>query len=396
MKKATHQQTRSHNTRLVLRTIYHHDTISRAEISRTTGLTRASVSSIAAELLEEGLVAEVGQGKSIGGKPPTLLSVVDGSRHLIGVDLADGELRGAVLDLRGRISRRAGLAIGERTGEDALALVFQLIDQLLDAAEPETLLGIGVGTPGLVDSTKGQVLEALSFDWQQVPLGEELEHRYGLPSYIVNDCHAAAMGEHCFGDTTRSGDLVVIKVGHGTGAGMVINGRLHCGDRFGAGEIGHLVVVEGGELCACGRRGCLETLTSSRAVVRRARALARHNPNSLLHHLVDSPDEITIDVVLRAIESGDEGLPPVITEAGRYLGVVAASVVGVLNIGRIVIAGDVSRFGGLLLDAAVAEVNHRSLPGLAGETSVTCSTLGSDITVLGAAALLLAQELAIV
>jgi predicted NBD/HSP70 family sugar kinase len=395
MKKATHQQTRNHNTRLVLKTIYDRGKVSRADISRTTHLTRASVSNIAAQLISEGLVAEVGQGPSVGGKPPTLLSVVDDSRDLIVIDLANGELRGSVLNLRGKIRHRTSLPVTDRSCEGALALVYELIDQLMAVADQSRLLGIGIGAPGLMDSARGMVVRSVAFDWQHLPLGEILEQRYSQPVHLANDCNAAAMAEYTFGSHRHVANLVVIKVGRGAGAGLMINNRLYQGDSSGAGEIGHMVVVDGGELCKCGRRGCLETLVNSDAIIRRACAIARNYPESLIYRYVDDPDEITIEVVLQALEAGEERLQPVITEAGRYLGVVTANLTAVLNISSIVLAGTVTRFGQTLLDAVAHEINQRSLPGLTGETSVTISELGADIVVLGAAALLLAKELEI-
>jgi predicted NBD/HSP70 family sugar kinase len=396
MRKATHQQTRNHNTRLVLKTIYDHSSISRAEVARQTGLTRASVSSIAAELINDGLVAEVGQGRSAGGKPPTLLSVIDDSRFLIGIDVANGEVRGATLDLRGKPRLRLSLPLGEGRGEAALARVCELLDQALGKTDRDRLLGVGIGVPGLIDSESRVVLQSVALGWQQLPLGKLLEDRYQVPVCIANDCNAATMAEYSFGDSRHIKNLVVIKAGRGTGSGLMINRRLHQGDGYGAGEIGHLVVVEGGELCECGRRGCLETLASSRAIVRRARVIAGNHPDSLLWRFAEAAEEINLDAVIKAMQAGDEQLQPVIEEAGRYLGMVAANLVGFLNIGRIVLAGSVSRFGQPLVDAVAKEVNQRSLPGLAGETSVVISEMGTDIVVLGAGALLLARELGVV
>jgi N-acetylglucosamine repressor len=396
LEKATHKQTRTHNTHFVLKTIYAEGRISRAEIARRTSLTRASVSSITAELIRDGLVAEVGTGPSLGGKPPTFLSVIDESRHLIGIDLADTAFTGCVLDLRGVTLHRASTPLGDRRGDAALGLVFELVDALLAKSRKKKLLGIGIGTPGLMDARRGVIRHSVVLDWQHVPLGPMLEKRYGVPVYIANDCHAAAMGELLFGEKKTISNLILLKVARGTGAGIVINGRLHYGDGFGAGEIGHSVVVDGGELCDCGRRGCLETLTSSRAIVRRARAVARTERRSQRRHFAPNLDDLTIEMVLRAVEGGDEALRPIIAEAGRYLGVAVAQLVGAYNIQHIVLAGSVARFGQLLLEPIIAEVQQRSLPALADQTTVAISQLGSNIVILGAAALLLAQELEVV
>ena len=393
MKKATRQQTKAHNSRLILKTIYDEGEVSRADIARLTGLTRTTVSDAVAELMKDGLVAEVGLGPSAGGKPPTLLSVVDDSRYLIGIDLADSEFRGAVINLRGEIKHRLNLPIHDRDGDAALALVYELIDELVAVAD-SPILGIGIGTPGLMDARRGVVRNAVNLDWHNLPLRDLLEERYELPVYITNDSQVAALAECTFGDSKDVSNLIVIKVGRGTGAGIVLNRQLYYGDGFGAGEIGHVaVVVEDGELCRCGHHGCLETVTSNRAIVRRAQAIAKNDPHSTLHQFVTTPDEINIDIVLQASEAGDEALQPVIAEAGHYLGIAVANLVGALNVQRIIIAGSVARFGQALLGPIRQEVRQRSLAALANETHIEITRLGPDIVILGAAALLLTHEL---
>lgn len=392
MKKATRQQTKAHNIRLILKTIYDEGDVSRADIARLTGLTRTTVSDAVAELIEDGLVAEVGLGPSAGGKPPILLNVVDDSRYLIGIDLADSEFRGAVINLRGGIKHRLSLPIHDRDGNAALSLVYELIDELVAVAD-RPILGIGIGTPGLMDARRGMVRNAVNLDWHNLPLGDLLEERYGLPVYIANDSQVAALAECTFGDSKDVSNLIVIKVGRGTGAGIVLNRQLYYGDGFGAGEIGHVTVVEDGELCRCGHYGCLETVTSSQAIVRRAQAIAKNDPHSTLHQFVTTPEEINTEVVLQAFEVGDEALRQVIAEVGHHLGIAVANLVGALNVERIVIAGSVARFGQVLLEPIVREVRRRSLAALADETCIEITSLGSDIVILGAAALLLPHEL---
>jgi N-acetylglucosamine repressor len=393
MKKATRQQTKAHNTRLILKTIYDEGEISRADIARLTSLTRTTVSDAVAELIQQdGLVAEVGLGPSVGGKPPILLSVVDDARHLIGIDLAENEFRGAVINLRGKIKHRLSLPIHDRDGDSALALVYDLTDELVAVAD-SPILGIGIGTPGLMDARRGVVRNAVNLDWRDLPLGDLLEERYELPVYIANDSQVAALAEFTFGDSKDVSNLIVIKVSRGTGAGIVLNRQLYYGDGFGAGEIGHVAVVEDGELCRCGHYGCLETVTSSRAIVRRAQAIAKNDPHSTLHQFVATPEEINIDIVLQAFEAGDEALQQVIAEAGHYLGIAVANLVGALNVQRIVIAGSVARFGQALLEPIRQEMRQCSLAALASETHVEITSLGPDIVILGAAALLLTYEL---
>ena len=395
MKKATRQQTKTHNSRLVLKTIHHQKQISRAAIARLTGLARTTVSDVVTELMQEGLVAEIGHGPSAGGKPPILLSVVDDSRHLIGIDLANSEFRGGVINLQGEVRHRANLPVNNRDGKAALVLVYELIDQLV-ATAGSPLLGIGIGTPGLMDARNGVVRQAVNLDWQDLPLGDLLHERYNLPVYIANDSQAAALAEYTFGNYQNVSNLVVVKIGRGIGAGIVINGQIHYGDGFGAGEIGHVVVAENGERCRCGNFGCLETIVSSQAIVRQAQAIANSNSTSALHQFVSTPEAINTDIVLQVLKTGDETLQAVIAAVGHHLGITIAGLIGVLNIQKIVLAGSVARFGTALLEPARLAMQQRSLAALANETSINISRLGNDIVILGAAALLLTNELGLV
>jgi glucokinase-like ROK family protein len=392
MKKATRQHTRAHNKQLVLRTIFQQEAISRADIARSTHLTRTTVSHIVAELITEGLIEESGRGPSEGGKPPVLLEIVPDSRNLIGIDLANSAFHGGVFDLRGNLIQRVDLPVHDRNGPQALALVSQLSDSLLDACNGP-VLGIGIGTPGLVNARDGIVRRAVNLDWRDLPMRSLLEARYDLPVYVSNDSHAAALGEYAFGQKREIANLIVIKVGRGTSAGIVLNGRLHYGDGSGAGEIGHVRVVEEGAPCLCGQTGCLETVARSRAIIKTARQLLQNKHSSTLQQLVTSPEEITTDIVLQAFEAGDEAIRQMIVEAGRYLGIATAYMVGVLNVQHIFIAGSLARFGETLLDAVRYEMQERAMFILAQDTHIKCSHLGQDIVMLGAASHLLTNEL---
>ncbi|MGB9777489.1 MAG: ROK family transcriptional regulator [Anaerolineae bacterium] len=391
--KATRRQTRAHNTRLVLRTIYEHGPLSRADIARATYLTRTTVSDVVADLIQQGLVEEVGSRPSSGGKPPILLNLVDNARYLIGLDLASDAFRGALVNLRGQIQHRISLPLLSRDGDRALELVREAVDQLVAHAD-RPLLGIGIGTPGLVDAVRGVVYQAVNLDWQNLPLRAILEQQYRLPVYVANDCHAAALAEYYFGGKRERESLAIVKVERGLGAGIVLSGRLLSGDSFGAGEIGHLRVVEGGEPCRCGHTGCLETMVSTQTLLRQAAAIARNCSDSLLHRWADDPNRISLSVVLEAFQAGDEMTRQMVLQMGRHLGFGVATLVSVLGIRHVVLAGSITRFGEPLLETVRREVRSRMLERVAGEVRVDLSPFDpDDLVILGASALVLARRL---
>ncbi len=377
--KATHQQTRAHNASVVLRALYEYGPISRADVARLSGLTRTTVGDLVSELLQEGLAREVGRGPSTGGKAPILVELVDGARHVIGLDLGEHIFRGAIVDLRGQVQRVVERPVTGLDGEAALAVVYELTDSLVEAGR-ETLLGIGVGTPGIVDATTGTIRYAVNLKWRDLPLGDLLRDRYDVPVRIANDSRAAALAIQLFSGR-RSGNLVAIKVGRGIGAGVVLGGELFHGDGFGAGEIGHVVIEEDGAECRCGRFGCLETVASSRAIEQRATEAK------------GAATELTLDEVRTALEAGDEDVRRVVVAAGRYLGEAIASVIGLLDVEYVALHGTVTELGAPWLEAVRDEALRRSLALTSAHVAIEIAPPIGDLVVMGASALLLTAEL---
>lgn len=384
-KKATHQQTKQHNRDLVLKTLFDHECISRAEIARVTQLTRATVSDIVAILIEVGLVKEIGYGTSIGGRSPILLSLVADSRYLISLNLAQDKFIAAVVNLRGEIKEMIETLVsgGDR---QALQMVYRILDQLVEKGW-KPVVGIGVSTPGLVNTREGVVVSAVNLDWQDLPLAHLLETRYHLPILVLNDSQATAIGEFFYtGNYKSDGNLIVVNVGHGIGAGILINGRIFQGDGGGAGEIGHIVAQEDGVLCRCGKRGCLETVASTGAIVQRAQRLAKESGDA---HLAMDPQNISLESVEAAFFSNDPLARQVITEAGHYLGSSIASLIGTLNIRTIVLTGEMMRFGEMLLECAKETMSQKALTLLAQDTVLEPGKLGRRGPILGASASML-------
>lgn len=354
---ASRRDSRVRNLGTALQLIYRGNEVSRADIARMTGLTRATVSNLVAHLIDEGLVREVGTGEaSAGGKPPTLLAVVEGSREIVAVDLAGTPFRGAVMDLAGTVLHRAEAV---PAGGDAVETVVDLVSRLAARASAP-LLGVGVGTPGVV-AADGTVVEAANLGWHGLPLARLLEEAVGLPVDVTNDAQAAALGEFRL---HRSDDLLLVAVGEGIGAGLVLEGRLRTGARRTAGEIGHVVVEPGGDPCRCGNRGCLETLAAVPALVRRA--------------------------------GGANDLAPVIEQAAEHLASVLAPLVAALDLSRLVIACRTVALGEPLTAAVARSLERRLLAPISAHLRVEESRLGGDLVLGGAAAVVLAARLGVV
>jgi len=386
MKKATRQHTKQHNSRLILKTIYNAHGISRADIARNTGLTRATVSSIVSDLMHDGLVNETGVGPSAGGKPPIFLSVVENARQLICLDLSKDPLQGALINLRGQIVERIEMPLNGRFGSTALDLVTQLVNQLRECSTTP-VLGIGIGSPGLVDTRNGIIKKAVNLSWQDVPLKSLIEAQQDLPVFVANDSHMAALAEYSFGSNdTRN--LVLIKTGRGIGAGIVLNGQLYHGEGGNAGEIGHVTVLRHGAQCSCGNFGCLEAIASVQAIMEQAQAIAADQ--------WQSPKPTTWNAFCAAVRQGDPTAQQLVSTAGEFIGIAVANLVGILNIRHIVIAGAMVPLGEGLLTAVCQQMHHYVLPAIAEQTTVSFTSLGADLTLLGASALILNHRLGVI
>ena len=376
--KATHQQTRVHNERLVVRTLYDHGPISRADVARITGLTRTTVSDVVSTLLDDGVVREIGRGASTGGKAPILLEVDEDARLVVGLDLGEERFAGSLVNLRGDIRRTVELPVAGRDGDEAVQLVLDLLDELL-AGVTAPLLGIGIGTPGLVDSATGTIRRAVNLDWRDLPLGDIVGERFGVPVNVANDSQAAALAEYTYAGGDRVPNLIAIRVGRGVGAGLILRGALFQGDGSGAGEIGHVVVDDRGERCRCGRIGCLETVAGMRAIERAASAAAAR--------------PVDLRELRAALDAGESWAVSVVEDAGDALGRAIAGLIGALDVQRIVLLGPVTELGERWLSAVRRAATERALAPLADEIAIDVGVPTTNVVVRGASALLVAREL---
>ena len=395
MQTPTPRRARVRNSQLILKKIYGDGPISRADLARETGLTAPTVSEVVAGLLKNGLIEEVGFAPSTSGRRAILLTVVDDSRQIIGIDLSRQDFRGAIANLRGQISFRKDIPLEGRDGDNALTLVYELINELIGkAAKP--ILGIGIGAPGLVDASNGVLQQSVNLNWRYIPFADLLQKRYELPVYMANDSQAGALAIYTFGPQTEiEKPLIAINLGWGVGAGIIINGQLLHGSPVGAGEIGHITINPRGERCACGNHGCLETIASSRSIVRRVRNLAKSNPHSALSDLISDPERIDMETIFLALEAGNEDVRQVVKETGEALGIAAANMIGVIGSCQIIIHGSVARFGQLLLDPMRDTMERRALAALTRASVVGITSVESDIVIQGAAALVLHNELGV-
>lgn len=361
--KVLPEHARGHNRALLLQTLFHQGAMSRADLSRETGLTRVTISDLVADLIADGFIAEMGMREASGpGKPAMLIDLDRDGHRIVGLDLSGSDaFRGAVLTLDGDIVVRREVPVPD--ADTLLDAVVELARALVaDSHAP--VLGIGVGTPGVVDD-RGVILTAPNLRWAGFDLESALETALGLPVLVANDANAAVLAEYTFGGA--GDDVLLVKVGRGVGSGLLSAGQPMRGAHFAAGEIGHVTVgTDGGPLCVCGKVGCLEAWLAVPALSAR---------------LAAATDDAARESILR--------------DAGERLGIALAPIVGALDVSEIVLSGPQELLDGPLAQATVETLRARTLAEFHDGVRVRMTEQGQDIVLRGAAVMVLSGQLGV-
>ena len=377
---------------LVLEFIWHQRQVSRAEIARTLGLSRSTVSEIVATLLETGLVAEGAEGPSRGGRRPTLLVFQDDAHVILGVDMGASHVSVALTDLRGGI-----LAWDDREHpvrsdpEGTRALIREMAAAVLGevpGAEGR-LMGIGISVPSPVDPKQPDRLPEIVLPaWKGRSGFEALGERYGVPVFVDNDANLGALAEHWWGGARGLEDFAYIKLATGIGSGHMIRGEIYRGSSSVAGEIGHVSIDPAGEPCICGNRGCLITFAGAQALVARAGELLPDHPGSVL-----ADGALTLTALEDAALADDPLALRVFEEAAQHLGVAIAGLLNVMNPAAVILGGSITRVGDRILVPLRETVLRRTLVSSVASSEIRMTELGPRAFAVGAATLVLAAAL---
>ena len=381
---ARHVVMRELNRSLVLDLIKKRSPISRAALAEAASLAKPTVSVIVEELLERGIVREVGVGSTTreGGRPPVLLEFDALSQCLAGVHIGVTTTTVVLADALGHEFHRVQMPTRRNRAATALDRIATLVREAVDTAGvADRELAIGVCVPGMTDIATGVCRLAPALRWVDVPVRDLLQDALDAPVYVHNTAQASAVAETLEGAAQGADDVVLLYLGSGVGSGLLAGGRLFPGSTGQAGEIGHCPVDGGSERCPCGRVGCLETVASGIALARDAgRAVAAGRATSLS----EVSGALTVEHVAAAARDGDALAQELLTATGTRLGTAAAWLLNLTNPQVLVLSGGLVEVGDDLLQPLRAALAEHVLPQVAERLDIRLSQLGSDAEVRGA------------
>ena len=317
------------------------------------------------------------------------------SKKIIGIDLGGTSVKLAILTTAGDIQEK--WSIKTNILDEGSHIVPDIIESIKHRFEThgltkEDFLGIGMGSPGVVDSTAGTVIGAYNLNWKSLQLvKKQFETELGLPFFIDNDANVAALGEQWVGAGENNPDVVFMTLGTGVGGGVIAAGNLIRGVKGAGGELGHITVdFEAPFACTCGKKGCLQTVASATGIVNLTRRYAEeYAGDAKLKQMIDDGQEVTAKDVFDLAKEGDDLALIVYHHFSDYLGVACANIAAVLNPAYIVLGGGVSAAGEFLLEGVRKVFAENSFPQIKESTQLVLATLGNDAGVLGAASLVL-------
>lgn len=369
--------------------------ISRVELAELTGLTQATISTVVRGLLTEGLVSEAGRSESTGGKPRTHLQIIPASRLSIGVHIGSDHITYVVTDLAGTVvGRTRGPGPGRTSPIETVATIAADVDRLIAGLDIDRgrVVGLGLVTPGPIDKQTGVIKNAPALDhWTDFPLARAVSTATGLPCVFENDATAAAIGEYWMGATSDHVTYATVYMATGIGAGIVMDGSIYHGVLSNVGELGHVSVDARGLVCPCGNIGCVELYAGPPAVIEKARRAVEDGRLELEFSGIVTRD---FDAIATLAMAGDTTALALIEESAEYLASAVVSMVNLIDLHLIVLAGSAfsvagSLYAKVLSEALAQRVLARSVQGV----DVRISVNGNDAAALGAATMVLQENL---
>jgi predicted NBD/HSP70 family sugar kinase len=322
--------------------------VSRVDLAAESGLSKASVTGITAELIQEGLIIEKQSGKYEGGRRPRLLGLNPEGAYVVGINLSIMEISVVIMNLEADIIATASHPLQDRhhSVDEITELMVKTVQTCMWEGNfaRDRISGVGIGVPGPVYTSTGIIRFLPNYGWENVNLRDRVQSRLGLPCFIDNSSNTLAAAERWFGEGKGVDNFLVITLLNGVGLGIVINGHIYRGAEGIAGEFGHTVIVPDGPLCRCGKKGCVESFAGMISLLRDAKeeaARGRWQPTA---------PEITFDTLVEELERNNPAIIAIFNRAGAILGHGVSHLVSLFNPSRIIVTGTSVRAGQHLLE----------------------------------------------
>ena len=375
---------------LIIKRLYFDKAMSCAELSELFDKSIPSIAKAINELIDEGFVIEQGYAPSSGGRRPLLYSIKADAIYILAIAMDQLSTRIQLLDLfNNPVSESVSFDLKLQNNPNALNILVNNINRYIDKAPvtKERIAGIGIGMPGFVN-----VVEGINYTYLHPgskSLTQYISDETGLATYIDNDSSLIALAEQKFGIAKSQKDVMVVNLGWGIGLGMIVKSEIYRGHNGLAGEFSHIPLSEDDTLCACGKRGCLETAASLMVVAQKAIEGIQNGRVTSLKSLENYPSKELGDAIMEAAGNGDQFAIELLSDAGYKIGKAIAILIHIMNPKTVVLSGRGARSGKILLAPIQQALHKYCIPRLAESTELLISELGFDAELIGAAVLMM-------
>ncbi|HVO69856.1 MAG TPA: ROK family transcriptional regulator [Aggregatilineaceae bacterium] len=383
------QSVKWQNRAVVLETLWRYQPLSRKDLAQRTRLTAATLTNIVSELIDAGIVQEVGLGEQKLGRRPMMLTYIADRYYLIGVNLSRTDLSIALFDIMLHAQYRLECPITTRIGGGAAETLIHLIRQAIteSGVDPGRIVAIGISSPGPLSVEEGVIYAPPSFsEWSNLPLGKLTEQAFNLPVWLENDANANALAEHWLGAGRSFNNFIYVENHSGVGSGIILEGRLFTGSAGVASELGHTSIDRHGPRCPCGNYGCVELYCSGPAVVENVRQRHASGDATVLAETAGGDlCGLTVDQVILAALHGDQLAIEVVQEASRALALGLVNAINLIDPEAVIIGHKFSRLGEICLGPVREIIQQQAWPRVAARMNILASGIPEPVAVTGAA-----------
>ena len=369
MKKGSFENMKKQNQKNILSLIKDEDGISRAQIADKLKISRATVTNIVRELISYELVQESAVGKSRGGRRPMLLNLNSKGAFVIGIEWGIDSVKAVLLNLKAKIIADDQIKVISYDFEEYKDITFKLIEKYQEQLEDSNkIIGIGLGIHGLVDPEKGLSIFTPHFNWEQINIKKIIAEKFDYQIFIDNDVRMMAAGEIWQGRD----DFIFINTGSGIGSALVFKSKLHYGNNYAAGELGHMKIKDGGPKCHCGKNGCLESLASEESIISRYKELK-------------NIEDITFKEIINRYQAHEKEALLVVNDALKYFSRAISNILNILNPEAVIIGGLFAEYDQLLLKKVHKIITEDTLNQIADDLKITTAFYKDFAGAVGAA-----------